>query len=119
MSVSGFDKVENAKLAEFIAENEQWIANWRDDMFSSTSRDAHGWPIEMHGLVASLEEALGHLALLRERMDSHEKALRQIAADNFTLHRPVVLIARAALSVGDAGQDGGAGSAGGTQETSE
>lgn len=34
----------------------QWIKDWREGMFSSTSRDEEGWPIEMHGLAASYEE---------------------------------------------------------------
>jgi len=56
-------------------------------MFSSTSRDAEGWPIEMHGLASSYEE----LAALHERM---QDALERIAV----MGQPEQSIARAALN---------------------
>lgn len=43
---------------EQIEEDREWFQNWRDGMFSSTSRDKDGWPMEMHGLVARLEQYL-------------------------------------------------------------
>lgn len=46
-----------------IAENRAWISDWRKGMFSSTSRDAEGWPIKMHGLVMALEDALDDLEM--------------------------------------------------------
>lgn len=52
-----------------VDENRQWIEDWRNDMFSSTSRDECGWPIEMHGVVASLETAIAEVVALRAERD--------------------------------------------------
>lgn len=45
-------------------EDRQWIVDWRGGMFSSSSRDEAGWPIEMHGVVASWEKCLDALEAL-------------------------------------------------------
>lgn len=45
----------------FAADDREWIKDWRGGMFSSSSRDSEGWPIEMHGVVASWEKCLDAL----------------------------------------------------------
>lgn len=77
------------------AETLQWIKDWRDDMFSSTSRDVHGWPIEMHGLAASYEELATENQRLRDALD---RITRESGNAGFVSSR----IAREAL----AGEDG-------------
>lgn len=68
-------------------------------MFSSTARDEHGWPIEMHGLVADLESLI-------EQLEAAQEALADINSIDRGWHPPlsdeeklgkVRLIARRAL----------------------
>jgi hypothetical protein len=56
--VSAASKPGSVRHTVDTAETRQWIEDWRADMFSSTSRDEHGWPIEMHGLVMDIETLL-------------------------------------------------------------
>ncbi len=48
-------------LYRFATEDREWIADWRAGMFSSSSRDTEGWPIEMYAVVASWEKCLDAL----------------------------------------------------------
>lgn len=48
-------------LEDMIFEDREWINNWRSGMYSSSSRDYDGWPMEMHGIVNRLEEYLDRL----------------------------------------------------------
>lgn len=49
----------------FIAENRQWIADWRAGLFTPANwarvgphRESGPWPVEMVGVVDDLEKAL-------------------------------------------------------------
>jgi hypothetical protein len=49
---------EASMIGRITGELREWIADWRAGLFDSNSRDEHGWPIEMHGIVADLESLL-------------------------------------------------------------
>lgn len=51
-------------------DDRQWIEDWREGMFSSSSRDAAGWPIEMHGVVESWEKCLDALSKIVDNAES-------------------------------------------------
>lgn len=80
-----------------LRDDRQWIEDWRAGMFSSTSRDAEGWPIEMHGVVLAWEQRMdqlesllqaaeamcrtGTLAALVANADALEAAVRDVKGD--------------------------------------
>ena len=53
------------------AADREWIKDWRNHQFDSGSRDAHGWPIEMHGVVEAWE-----ISMIRE--EQLEEALATV-----------------------------------------
>lgn len=57
-------RLRNEPFTDWIDEQRQWIDDWQNGYFSSTSRDEHGWPMEMHGLVQALGSAVDGLAAL-------------------------------------------------------